>query len=127
MRNLLLAGTAGLLISCGAVGAAYAANPNVPASSPYAMTDVGPQTRASGYMDPNYGYGGDSASGYGADPAYVEGRAAYIDPDYGYDGTGYVDPGYGYGYPVGGLYFGGGRGFHGGFGGGQFGGGNRHR
>jgi hypothetical protein len=126
MRNLLLAGTAGLLLTFGAAGAANAANPNVPASSPYALTDVGPQTRPPGYADPNYGYDGD--------PGYVEGRAAYVDPDSGYDDTGYVDPGYGYGYPAGGFYFGGGGGgFHGGhfggghFGGGHFGGGHRHR
>jgi hypothetical protein len=37
MRNLLLAGTAGLLLSVGAAGAANAANPNVPGWSPYSI------------------------------------------------------------------------------------------
>jgi hypothetical protein len=119
MRNLLLAGTAGLLLSVGAIGAASAANPNVPTSSPYAIQDVGPQTQPPGYMDPGYAY--DNGSGYGM----VEGRSAYVDSDY--DDSGYVDPGYGY-YgspaPVGGFFFGGGGGhFHGGhFGGHHFGG-----
>ena len=41
MRNLLLAGTAGLLFAFGAAGAANANNPNVPTWSPYSInTDL---------------------------------------------------------------------------------------
>ena len=125
MRNLLLAGTAGLFLAFGAASA-YA----VPQNSPYA-TMVPPDAvdgysgyeQAPVYADPGYN------PGYGV---MNEGRAAYVDPEYANDDPGYVDPGYGYGYgypAVGGFYFGGGRGghFHGGhFGGGHFGGGARH-
>jgi hypothetical protein len=42
MRNLLIAGTAGLLLAVGATGAAYANNPNVPIWSPLSInTDIG--------------------------------------------------------------------------------------
>jgi hypothetical protein len=40
--NLLLAGTAGLVLTIGAAGAAYANNPNVPIWSPLSInTDIG--------------------------------------------------------------------------------------
>jgi hypothetical protein len=112
MRNLLLAGTAGLFVALGAANA-YA----VPQNSPYA-TMVPP-----GAVD---GYAPDDSPVYGApllaDPM-VEGRSAYVDPD-----SDYVDPGYGYGYGYGyggPAYFGGGGGgfYHGG---GHHGGGMRH-
>ena len=118
MRNLLLAGTAGLILTLGAA-TAYA----VPQNSPYATmvppdavdgysTDNDPN-----YNDPNYGNSG-----------LIEGRSAYVDPQYGYNDPAYADPGYGY-YdspaPVGGLFVGGGgRGGH--FGGGHFGSAVRH-
>ena len=42
MCNLLLAGTAGLVLTIGAAGAAYANNPNVPIWSPLSInTDIG--------------------------------------------------------------------------------------
>jgi hypothetical protein len=42
MRNLLVAGTAGLMLAIGATGAAYANNPNVPAWSPLSInTNIG--------------------------------------------------------------------------------------
>jgi hypothetical protein len=42
LRNLLLAGTAGLVLTIGAAGAAYANNPNVPIWSPLSInTDIG--------------------------------------------------------------------------------------
>jgi hypothetical protein len=42
MRNLLIAGTAGLMLAVGATGAAYANNPNVPMWSPLSInTDIG--------------------------------------------------------------------------------------
>ena len=37
MRNVLMCGTAGLLLTFGAVGVANAENPNVPSYSPYAI------------------------------------------------------------------------------------------
>lgn len=40
MRNILLAGTAGLLLAIGAAGVANAANPNVPTYSPYSLMYV---------------------------------------------------------------------------------------
>jgi hypothetical protein len=117
MRNLLLAGTAGLFLAIGAASA-YA----VPQNSPYAT--MVPPDAVDGYS----GSYGEQGPIY-ADPGYdgmTEGRAAYVDPEYANDDPGYVDPGYGYGYaaPVGGLYFGGGNGGH--FHGGHFGGGMRH-
>jgi hypothetical protein len=113
MRNLLLAGTAGLFLTLGAA-AAYA----VPQNSPYA-TMVSPDA-VDGYSTDNYPNYGNSGM--------IEGRSAYVDPQYGYDNPGYVDPGYGeYASPapVGGLFVGGGgRGGH--FGGGHFGFAPRH-
>ena len=42
MRNLLIAGTVGLVLTIGAAGAAYANNPNVPIWSPLSInTNVG--------------------------------------------------------------------------------------
>jgi hypothetical protein len=42
MRNLLIAGTTGLMLALGAPGAAYANNPNVPKWSPLSInTNVG--------------------------------------------------------------------------------------
>ncbi|WP_158815575.1 hypothetical protein [Methylocapsa sp. S129] len=123
MRNLLLAGTAGLFLALGAANA-YAVAPN----SPYAT--MVPPGAVDGYA-PDNGYPYYADPGYG-DPGLVQGRAAYVDPDYAYNDPVYVDPGYGYyGYPapVGGFYFGGGRGGHfggGHFGGGHFGGGHFH-
>jgi hypothetical protein len=73
MRNLLLAGTAGLLVILGAAGVANAANPNVPSWSPYAAM----------------GYQGDAPE---MDPK--DGRAAYVDP--GYHRHRHAQPGYGY-------------------------------
>ena len=127
MRNLLLAGSAGLFLALGAANA-YA----VPQNSPYAtMVPPGAVDGYTSYGTPVYPdqtYGYEDANPSGA----VEGRAAYVDSDDGYDGSGYVDPGYGYyGYPgpIGGFNFGGGRGGH--FSGGHFGGGHfggpRHR
>jgi hypothetical protein len=61
MRKVLLIGTVAAL---GAVaGAAYAANPNVPSYSPYALMDVAPSAM------PAFGMG--------------ENRAAYVDVGYG--------------------------------------------
>ena len=52
MRNLLLAGTAGLVLTIGAAGAAYANNPNVPIWSPLSInTDIGrPMYRHHSYL-----------------------------------------------------------------------------
>jgi hypothetical protein len=61
MRNLLFAGTAGLLVTLSAAGIATAANPNAPPWSPYAAMGYRDDARA---MDPN------------------DGRAAYVDPGY---------------------------------------------
>jgi hypothetical protein len=119
MRNLLMAGTAGLFITLGAASA-YA----VPQNSPYAtmvppgavdgyQPDTGPS-----YIDPNYTYGNEPM---------VEGRAAEVDPYY--SDPGYVYPDYGAPLVGGGFFFGSGRHFDGGgfhgrhFGGGHFGGG----
>jgi hypothetical protein len=68
MRNLLLAGTAGLLVTLGAAGAGNAAqpNPNVPSWSPYAIGayEGAPQT----------------SSRLPAHRMMSEGRAAYVKP-----------------------------------------------
>jgi hypothetical protein len=121
MRNLLLAGTAGLFLALGAA-TAYAVPPNSPYATmvPPGAVDGATQDDGAVYADQGYGYYDGNPSGA------IEGRAAFVDSDYGYD-QGYVDPGYGYNYPapVGGFYFGGGRGHFGGghFGHGHFGGG----
>jgi hypothetical protein len=102
MRNLLLAGTAGLFLALGASGA-YAVPPN----SPYAtMVPPGAVDGAPPYDEPVYGDGD-------AGPM-IEGRAAYVDPGYAYGAPDYDDPGYGYdAAPVGGFWFGGGHHFGG--------------
>jgi hypothetical protein len=78
MRNLLVAGAAGVLLTMGA-GAAYASNPNVPNWSPYAIMAYDPNGPT--YVNPGHG------DNYGYPPRYEpgsmgEGRAAFIDPDY---------------------------------------------
>jgi hypothetical protein len=61
MRNLLIAGTVGFVLTIGAAGAAYASNPNVPIWSPLSInTNVG---------HPMYRHHSSRMS---------EGRAAYI-------------------------------------------------
>ena len=63
MRNMVMAGTAGLLLSFGAVSAANAENPNVPSYSPYAIMayDASPMPTAPMVehraADPSGGYG----------------------------------------------------------------------
>lgn len=90
MRGILAIGTAGLLSVLGAAGAADAANPNVPANSPYAVM----------------GY--DAGSDYRGSSGLTEGRAAYVEPDadygrpgsvYGQSGNDYA-PGFSNGAPV---------------------------
>jgi hypothetical protein len=113
MRNLLIAGTAGLFLTLGAANA-YA----VPANSPYAT--MVPPGLVDGATAPD-----NSMDYMGSDPNLVEGRSAYIDPDYAYDDSGYDDYGPQYYGPMGGGFYGGyggGRGGH--FGGGHFGGGH---
>jgi hypothetical protein len=76
MRNLFVIGNAGALLAAGAAGTANAANANVPASSPYALMDVAPQSGPnSGHGYPNRGFRFDRRSHAGM----VEGRAAYVD------------------------------------------------
>jgi hypothetical protein len=76
MRNMLMAGTAGLFIVLGAAGAANAANPNVPTYSPYTLMDIpGSVPDVARTSKPL------------ATADQVEGRAAYVD-----DGA--VQPGY---------------------------------
>jgi hypothetical protein len=114
MRNLLMAGTAGLFLALGAASA-YA----VPQNSPYAT--MAPPGAVDGYTQGN-------GPMYNDEPM-VEGRSAYVDPDYGYSDPGYADPAYVYpddGYSAGGpIYFGGGGGGRH-FGGGHFGGNIHH-
>jgi hypothetical protein len=81
MRNFLLIGAAGLLLTVGAA-AAYA----VPQNSPYA-TILSPEA-----VD---GYSTDNDQGYG-NTVMVEGRSAYVAPQMGYDDAGNSDSGYGY-------------------------------
>ena len=78
MRNLLVAGAAGLLLTMGA-GAAYASNPNVPNWSPYTIMAYQPNGPA--YVNPGHG------DNYGFPPRLEsggvnEGRAAFIDPGF---------------------------------------------
>jgi hypothetical protein len=92
MRNLLLAGTAGLFLSLGAA-TAYA----VPQNSPYAT--MVPPDAVDGYVADNGLSNG--CQGYvqdvGCPPAgMTEGRSAFVDPEYAYGGWGYTDPGFGY-------------------------------
>jgi hypothetical protein len=68
MRNILMAGTAGLLIALGAAGAANAANPNVPTYSPYTLMEIpGSVPDVARTSKPV------------ATADQVEGRAAYVD------------------------------------------------
>jgi hypothetical protein len=92
MRNLLLAGTAGLLMVVGVARAAsaYEANPNVPNWSPYSI--MGFAGTSDGYANP--GYGGNPGYPAGTQPM-DEGRSAYVDP--GYHRHRHVQPGYDYG------------------------------
>jgi hypothetical protein len=119
MRNLLLAGTAGLFLAFGAASA-YA----VPQNSPYAT--MVPPAAVDGYTPDGSAYAcpGDSAQ-VGCPDGMVEGRAAVVDPDYAYGDPAYIAPAFGFGY--GGFGYGGGfRGNGGHFAGGHFGGGFRH-
>ncbi|WP_158816726.1 hypothetical protein [Methylocapsa sp. S129] len=73
MRNLLLAGTAGLFLTIGAVGAANAANPNVPTYSPYTLLDVpGSVPEVTPTSNPVWAYNRDGGG-------MTEGRSAYED------------------------------------------------
>jgi hypothetical protein len=117
MRNLLLAGTAGLFLALGAA-TAYA----VPQNSPYAT--MVPPDAVDGYVadnGPAYGCQG-YAQDAGCPGGMIEGRSALVDPEYAYGGSDYIDPGYGY---YGGPRAMGGRFGDGRFGGGRFGGGAR--
>lgn len=73
MRNWIIAGLGGVLLA-GGVGAANAANPNVPSWSPYAIGtyQAGPPASVPGRP----AYGDEQAPG----STMVEGRAAYVDP-----------------------------------------------
>src|ERR1700726_4964877 len=99
LRNLIMAGRAGLLLALGVTGAANAANPNVPASSPYALLDVAPSSAAPhngrGYLDD--GHGNDRGPLRGT----TERRAAYTGAGaiYGRPGSDY-GPGYEYPSPA---------------------------
>ena len=78
MRNLLMAGTAGLLLALGAVGAANADNPNVPSYSPYAIMGPGAASSPMPWV------------------VVTEGRSAYVEADQGYgadlNGSQYTAP-----------------------------------
>ena len=124
MRNILLAGTAGLFLTLGAASA-YA----VPQNSPYAT--MVPPSAVDGYQPDNGPSYVDPGYTYDNEPM-IEGRAAEVDPYYG--APGYVYPDYSVApFVGGGLLFGGsgrhveGRHFHSNhFGGGHFGGGHNH-
>jgi hypothetical protein len=87
---LKLITSAGLLLAIGATGAAKAANPNVPASSPYALLEVAPYS-----PDPG------SHSDRGRDDRKTERRAAFTSAGaiYGRPGNDY-GPGYEYPSPA---------------------------
>jgi hypothetical protein len=106
MKNLFVTATAAAFLTVGAAGAANAANANVPASSPYALMDIAPQSApysADGYADRGFGY--DRPSG----AVMIEGRAAFVDGSAGaalhshpvsqggdivvHTGRSYLDPG----------------------------------
>jgi hypothetical protein len=95
LRNLLTATAVGLLIALGGTSAANAANPNVPASSPYALLEVAPY--APGPGSPNGAYPNDR----GRDDRKTERRAAYAGAGaiYGRPGNDY-GPGYEYPSPA---------------------------
>jgi hypothetical protein len=84
MRNLFAAAIAAGLLSLGAIGAADAANPNVPTWSPYAIGDYDAATYHRGHAAPR--------------STLTEGRAADVSPGgiYGRPGN---DFGPGYDYP----------------------------
>ncbi|WP_158813650.1 hypothetical protein [Methylocapsa sp. S129] len=70
MRNVLLAGTAGLFVSLAVAGAANAANPNTPTWSPYTLMYVpGSVPEVTPTSNPVWAY----------NRYAIEGRAAYID------------------------------------------------
>jgi hypothetical protein len=76
MKNLFVTAAAAAFLAVGAAGAANAANANVPASSPYALMDIAPQSApygADGHADRGFGY--DRPSG----AVMIEGRAAFVD------------------------------------------------
>jgi hypothetical protein len=95
MPKPFTAGTAGLLLALDLTGAANAANPNVPASSPYALLEVAPYTP--GPSSPNGAYTSDR----GRDDRKTERRAAYAGAGaiYGRPGNDY-GPGYEYPSPA---------------------------
>jgi hypothetical protein len=95
MLKLFVAGTAGLLLAIGVTGAAKAANPNVPASSPYALLEVAPY-----FPDPG-SHNGAYPNDRGRDHRKTERRAAYTSPGaiYGRPGNDY-GPGYEYPSPA---------------------------
>lgn len=80
MRNVLMAGTAGLFLALGAAGAANAANPNVPSYSPYAIMayDGSPSAPLLPFVSGGPVFGSDR----GPDAGMSEGRAAFIDDGY---------------------------------------------
>ena len=83
MRNMLLLATAATFVVFGAV-AAYAANPNVPSYSPYALIDVPP---ASGPMGLNSGNGFDAthevrASAFESGPGGAASAPTWSGPGY---------------------------------------------
>jgi hypothetical protein len=69
MKNLFIVGAAAAFLAAGVTGSANAANPNVPASSPYALMNVDP------YKNADHGFGYERR----LDSGMVEGRAAYVD------------------------------------------------
>jgi hypothetical protein len=94
MPKLFTVGIAGLL-ALGVTGAAQAANPNVPASSPYALLEVAPYFPD--HSSPNGAYPNDR----GRDDRKTERRAAYVGAGaiYGRPGNDY-GPGYEYPSPA---------------------------
>jgi hypothetical protein len=93
MRNMLMAGTAGLFLALGAAGAAHAANPNVPSYSPYAI--MGDDSARSAPLLPFVPFlSGGPGYDRGPDAGMTEGRAAYVDPDQGFgsDSPQYMAP-----------------------------------
>ena len=105
MRNLLLAGVAGLFLAIGAADANA-----VPQNSPYAT--MVPPNAVDGYAVGNGPVYGGEDYGYESEPA-VQGRSAYVDPEYGYGDPAYASN-YEYPAPLGGGFYGMGRaGYHG--------------
>jgi hypothetical protein len=76
MRNLLLAGAAGLfIIGAASTASAYTANPNAPNWSPYTIMGFAGDDNIAA----NPGYGGNPGYAVGTGPG-DEGRAAYVEP-----------------------------------------------